>query len=129
HGRFIIHSDLKLRFRHEGPQATAKFYEKYRFLANRWLDLCKTPGARILFVRTGYDGPIFEDCSPLWRCLKDTYPKLIFELLVLHGDSTLQPGPPVDGMPIRFLRQLDPYVWSGDNRAWGDIFRDVAGLA
>lgn len=121
----VIDRPTGTQFIHEFPPG-AEFEAGYRenasrlaMLAERWRDLLASD-QRVLFVRQHGWG---NDARSAALCLRDTLavqaPRLRFDLLYLTPDEQGDWREP--GIINRFLRQPEPYEWTGDNNAWSEI--------
>ncbi|MDB5829828.1 MAG: putative papain-like cysteine peptidase [Variovorax sp.] len=96
--------------------------QKYAFLAQRWRDLMDS-GSAVLFVWCGDEGrdAIFRLAAALRR-RREGRP---FHLLALRSDLQ-EPGWLLPDVSNRFLRQPEPYAWTGDDAAWDAHFGRAA---
>lgn len=126
----IIDRVTDARFPHEFPEGFdfAPQYEKHagRFamLIERWRNLLAS-NQRVLFVRQHAWSP---DARATALRLRDAIaakaPHLHFSLLYLTATEAADWGE--DGIVNVFLRQPEPYVWTGDDAAWEQVFQKVS---
>ncbi len=98
--------------------------KRYDRRVARFLNLIDTSKC-ILFIRKRASE---EQAKLLVETIKKVYPELDFLLVILGGKEEHKKDWKVDHIRNFFLRQLDPYKWSGDDEAWREIFFDELGL-
>lgn len=119
------------RFVHEFPEGSdldtqhAEHAGRYAMLAKRWRGLLRSR-QRVLFVRQeNWAADPRAAALRLHATLRAKAPHLRFRLLYLTGN-------PADEVPWgypdvinRYLPQLEPYDWRGDNAAWERLLTDA----
>lgn len=96
--------------------------QKYAFLAQRWRDVMASEAA-VLFVWCGNEGS--DAIGPLADALRRRRERRPFHLLALRSDLQ-EPDWSLPNVSNRFLRQPEPYVWTGDDAAWDSHFGRAA---
>lgn len=121
----IIHRETKTQFLHEFPKGSDfdEQYEKndgrYAMLSQRWKDLLASD-QKVLFVRQhGWDVDIRATATRLRDLIAAKAPRLTFTLLYLTEEEDAPWNEP--GILNEYLRQPEPYVWTGDNAAWDHV--------
>ncbi|MEZ5955774.1 MAG: DUF1796 family putative cysteine peptidase [Hyphomonadaceae bacterium] len=125
----IVDRATDARFLHEFPEGAdfatqhAKHVGRYEMLADRWRSLLSSE-KRILFVRQHAWNPDLRATAVRLRdAIAAKAPRLAFSLLYLTANQ--DDAWDEDGIANVFLRQPEPYVWTGDDVAWEQILRDA----
>jgi hypothetical protein len=121
----VIDEATETQFVHEFPPE-AEFdaaYEansgRFAMLVDRWRDLMASD-QRVLFVRQhAWGNDARTSALRLRAAIAARAPRLRFDLLYLTPDEQGDWREP--GIINRFLRQPEPYEWTGDNNAWGEV--------
>jgi Putative papain-like cysteine peptidase (DUF1796) len=119
------------RFVHEFPEGTdvdvqhAQHAGRYAMLTRRWRHLLRSR-QHVLFVRQ-HDWGLEPRAAAahLQAVLKAKAPRLRFALLYLTGDPADEVPWGQEGIINRYLPQLEPYDWRGDNAAWERLLREA----
>ncbi|CAN5715132.1 hypothetical protein BH11PSE13_BH11PSE13_11000 [soil metagenome] len=96
--------------------------QKYAFLTRRWR-LLMAAEAAVLYVWSGNEGR--ESIARLAAALRRQRGGRSFHLLALRSDVQ-EPDWLLPDVSNRFLRQPDPYAWTGDDAAWDAHFGRAA---
>lgn len=122
----IVDRVTDARFLHEFPEGLdfAAQYEKhvgrYEMLAERWRTLLAS-SHKVLFVRQhAWDPDARASAVRLRDTIAGEAPNLRFSLLYLTAHNGVDWGE--EGIVNLFLRQPEPYVWTGDDEAWEQAF-------
>ncbi|MGD9946064.1 MAG: DUF1796 family putative cysteine peptidase [Burkholderiaceae bacterium] len=121
---YVLDAAYDVKLLHDFPlradflQHAAPTLSKYAFLAGRWRALMAEPET-VLFVWLGPEGrEAIERLAAALRARRGGRP---FTLLALRSDAQ-EPDWQLPEVRNRFLRQPEPYVWTGDDRAWDALF-------
>lgn len=96
----------------------ASFKEKYERRIKRLYDILAT-SKKVLFIRQRITR---EQALQLDELLSQLFPHLEYLIVALDGTEEINTDWQLPRVKNFFLRQMDPYVWSGDNGAWKEIF-------
>jgi hypothetical protein len=74
---------------------------------------------KVLFIRKTVTK---KDAHLISEVLKSLFPTKTFTLLALDSTDEIKEDWDIEGVKNIFLHQPDPYVWTGDDQAWKEIF-------
>jgi len=121
----VIDQPTETQFLHEFPPGAdfEKAYEenagRFAMLVERWRNLLASD-QHVLFVRQhGWSNDARAAALRLRDTIAAQAPRLRFKLLYLTPDE--QGDWREQGIINRFLRQPEPYEWTGDDDAWGEV--------
>lgn len=119
------------RFVHEFPEGSdldaqhAEHAGRYVMLAERWRDLLRSR-QRVLFVRQENWAPDPRASAVrLHATLRAKAPHLRFRLLYLTANPADETPWGYPDVINRYLPQLEPYDWRGDNAAWERLLHEA----
>lgn len=92
--------------------------DTYERRIKRFLDMINK-SKRVLFIRKTITK---QDAIKLSKVIKETFSHLEdFTLVALDTNEEIKQDWTIDHVKNFYLRQPNPYVWSGDNQAWKEI--------
>ena len=98
-----------------------KVRSKYQRRIDRFLNILDK-SKKVLFIRKRITR---EQAIKLDALISRLYPHLEYALVCLDGSEEIKTNWNLDRIRNFFLRQTTPYVWSGDNGAWAEIFAEL----
>jgi hypothetical protein len=133
-GKYLRDTKYEVRFLHEFPDPTrfkenlAEVRAKYQRRIRRWLSVMK-PGASVLFVRSeqfvNAANVNEEKARALLKLLQTKYKAVKIHLLVQNPPPAGIPEIVEDNLWLLQLKVPEPWIWSGDDAAWSEMFRRV----